>query len=108
MAFQLDERLRNDCVVLGQLEFSWLLLLNNIDVPWFILVPETTVAEVIDLPPGERAVLRAELDRSRARSSTWFAASCWASSQYTLGVFCMTGSLAWLSLKLSDSTSCAL
>ena len=63
MAFQLDERLRNDCVVLGQLEFSWLLLLNNIDVPWFILVPETTVAEVIDLPPGERAVLRAELDR---------------------------------------------
>jgi diadenosine tetraphosphate (Ap4A) HIT family hydrolase len=47
--FKLNERLKNDCFVLGRLKFSQLLLLNNSLVPWFILVPETNVFEFYEL-----------------------------------------------------------
>ena len=42
---QIDSRLLNDCHVLGKLEVSYLLLMNNANVPWFILVPETEQTE---------------------------------------------------------------
>ncbi len=44
-SFQLDNRLEKDCYVLGKLHSSYLLLLNNVNVPWFILVPQTTEIE---------------------------------------------------------------
>ena len=46
----LDTRLLNDCFVLGELSCSRLLLLNNSLVPWFILVPPTSVTEIYKMP----------------------------------------------------------
>ena len=37
--FQLDPRLQNDCIYLGDFPFSRLLLLNDSTYPWFVLVP---------------------------------------------------------------------
>ena len=62
-AFELDGRLRHDCLVLGKLEFCHLLLLNCAAVPWFVLVPETDTTEIIDLDPAERLRLWSETDR---------------------------------------------
>ncbi|MEE8378916.1 MAG: HIT family protein [Gammaproteobacteria bacterium] len=47
--FTLDHRLASDCKILGKLDISLLLLMNNSLVPWFILVPETTETEITDL-----------------------------------------------------------
>ena len=45
--FELDSGLARDCIVLGELDVSLLLLMNNRLVPWFLLVPK--VAGVIEL-----------------------------------------------------------
>ena len=55
--FRLDPRLEQDCFVLGKLQLSQLLLMNNAAVPWFILVPETAATEICDLPPDGQAEL---------------------------------------------------
>lgn len=47
--FELDPQLKKDCLVLGKLEYSHLLLLNNSLAPWFVLVPETDVTEFYKL-----------------------------------------------------------
>lgn len=47
--FVLDARLENDCHILGQLDSTLLLLLDNALVPWFILVPQVTVTEFHEL-----------------------------------------------------------
>ena len=60
--FTLDDRLANDCIVLGKLDISLLLLMNNSLVPWFILVPETTETEIIDLPHPDQAKLLKEIN----------------------------------------------
>ena len=43
--FDIDERLQNDCHILGRLGDSHLLLMNNSLVPWFILLPNTQLTE---------------------------------------------------------------
>ena len=63
MTFILDEQLQRDCFVLGRMEFSRVLLMNNASVPWFVLVPDTTETEIFDLPSPERAMLWDEVDR---------------------------------------------
>jgi diadenosine tetraphosphate (Ap4A) HIT family hydrolase len=63
MAFELDSRLQNDCIVLGKLGFCQLLLMNNAALPWFILVPETPYTEFVDLPTDEQQMLWAEAGR---------------------------------------------
>ena len=55
--FALDPRLRADCFELGRLGFCRLLLLDNAAVPWFILVPETDVCEIIDLAEEQQLEL---------------------------------------------------
>ena len=60
--FKLDERLANDCLILGKLDLCLLLLMNNSLVPWFILVPETTEVEITDLPQNNQATLLKELN----------------------------------------------
>lgn len=45
--FQLDPRLQNDCVVLGDFPLSRLLLLNDATYPWFVLVPRCENVEEI-------------------------------------------------------------
>jgi diadenosine tetraphosphate (Ap4A) HIT family hydrolase len=59
---QLDPRLQQDCFVLGKLEFCQLLLMNNAAIPWFILVPVTSVTEVCDLTSSEQTMLWAEVN----------------------------------------------
>ena len=63
MTFTLDKRLQDDCFVLGRMEFSRVLLMNNAAVPWFVLVPNTQETEIFDLPSPERAMLWDEVDR---------------------------------------------
>lgn len=58
--FELDARLQQDCFRLGQLEFCHLLLLDNAAVPWFVLVPETDIAEICDLPIAQQHLLLQE------------------------------------------------
>ncbi len=48
--FELDQRLKNDCVVVGDLPLSTVLLSDNAQVPWIILVPRVVdITEIIDL-----------------------------------------------------------
>ncbi len=58
--FKLDPRLANVCLVLGNLNLSLILLMNNSLLPWFILVPQTPETEIIDLPPADQTTLQAE------------------------------------------------
>ena len=60
--FALDERLENDCIVLGMLGTSSLLMMNTSLVPWFILVPHTSEIEITDLPEAEQLALLKEIN----------------------------------------------
>jgi diadenosine tetraphosphate (Ap4A) HIT family hydrolase len=58
--FELHPRLLADCHRLGHIGTYHLLLHRNAALPWFILVPETGVADLLDLDPATReAVLDA-------------------------------------------------
>ena len=64
--FELHPRLQEDCVYLGRLSVCHILLMNNADVPWFILVPESTsgiaAVELMDLPLSEQQQVLEELN----------------------------------------------
>ena len=60
--FQLDTRLADDCHILGKLDISRLLLMNNSLVPWFILVPETDEMEITDLSKTDQEILLKEIN----------------------------------------------
>lgn len=47
LEFELDSRLANDCIVLGDLPLSRILLMNDAQYPWFILVPRRSGATEI-------------------------------------------------------------
>ena len=53
-AFQIHAQLLADCHRLGRLPATHLLLHRNAALPWFILVPETPVADLLDLAPKPR------------------------------------------------------
>lgn len=61
--FILDHRLAQDCILLGELELSLLLLMNNALVPWFILVPRVAETELYCLPQSQQATLMLEINR---------------------------------------------
>lgn len=61
--FKLDDRLERDCIVLGEIDISLLLLMNNSLIPWFILVPKTSQTEIIDLPHPDQARLLKEINQ---------------------------------------------
>ncbi|HSQ07568.1 MAG TPA: HIT family protein [Chromatiaceae bacterium] len=52
--FVIHPRLLTDCHRLGRIGTCHLLLHSNAALPWFILVPETEVADLLDLSPGAR------------------------------------------------------
>lgn len=52
--FAIHPQLLADCHRLGRLEFSHVLLNRNAVLPWFILVPETAVTDLLDLPAAQR------------------------------------------------------
>ena len=49
MPVKLHSQLQSDCYTLGQINGSTLLLHKNALIPWFILVPDTTVNELYKL-----------------------------------------------------------
>ena len=59
--FELAEPLRADCHVLGRLPLCQVLLMNKAEVPWFILVPETSHIELCDLSTAEQTRLGGEI-----------------------------------------------
>ncbi|MDD2321797.1 MAG: HIT family protein [Geobacteraceae bacterium] len=60
--FTLDPRLAQDCVVLGKMRLSLLLLMKNSLVPWFILVPQRTATELFQLDRQDQAALLEEIN----------------------------------------------
>ncbi|MFH1062432.1 MAG: HIT family protein [Candidatus Omnitrophota bacterium] len=61
--FSIDSRLVADCFILGKLDLSVLLLMNNQLVPWFILVPQTDIKEICELNPNQQAALLKEINQ---------------------------------------------
>jgi diadenosine tetraphosphate (Ap4A) HIT family hydrolase len=60
--FSLDERLRKDTIEIGQLGLSILLLMNDCELPWLILVPERDgIRELDELSPQDRSRLIEEI-----------------------------------------------
>ena len=58
--FQIHSQLLADCHCLGRLRTCHLLLHRNAALPWFILVPETPVQDLLDLDPEPRDRIIAE------------------------------------------------
>ncbi|MDD4915590.1 MAG: HIT domain-containing protein [Methylococcales bacterium] len=59
--FHLHPRLQADCLSVGHLPLSQLLLMNDSLYPWFILVPRRTdISEIHQLPPADRQQLLIE------------------------------------------------
>jgi diadenosine tetraphosphate (Ap4A) HIT family hydrolase len=58
--FELDARLAEDCIFVGNLPLSTLLLFDDARYPWFILVPRRSgVSELFQLPePDQQQLLR--------------------------------------------------
>ena len=61
--FALHPQLLADGHVLGRLPATHLLLHRNGAVPWFILVPETDQANLLDLPTAHRESVLADCTR---------------------------------------------
>ncbi len=58
---EIHPRLAADCVVLGRFALSHLLLMNDRNFPWFILVPDRDdLSEIYQLEPDDRTRLLAE------------------------------------------------
>ncbi|MEJ2317539.1 MAG: hypothetical protein P8Y83_11415, partial [Gammaproteobacteria bacterium] len=74
MAFDIDPVLRKDCHLLGRFRYAYLLLYRHRSIPWFILVPETSETEVVELPHDDQLEL-AVLDLDRTALSRDYLAS---------------------------------
>lgn len=61
MAFVIHPQLLADCYRLGKLRLCHILLHKNAILPWFILVPETEVSDLLVLPDDLR---RAAIDEA--------------------------------------------
>lgn len=62
MAFVLDPRLAGDTLPLGRLPLSWVLLMNDQQFPWLILVPELDgVSELFELDSTSQHQLMREI-----------------------------------------------
>ncbi|MBL6986201.1 MAG: HIT domain-containing protein [Methylobacter sp.] len=61
MSFQLHPRLEQDCIAIGRFELCRLLMMNDSQYPWFILVPERTdLQEIYQLSKPDRELLTEE------------------------------------------------
>ncbi|MFA5984870.1 MAG: HIT domain-containing protein [Methylococcaceae bacterium] len=61
MSFQLHPQLQRDCIALGEFQLCQLLVVNDSQYPWFMLVPQKPeIKEIFQLSPAERAVLMEE------------------------------------------------
>jgi diadenosine tetraphosphate (Ap4A) HIT family hydrolase len=61
MTFQLHPRLEQDCIAIGRFELCRLLMMNDSQYPWLILVPERTdLQEIYQLSKADRQLLTEE------------------------------------------------
>ena len=61
MKFQLHPQLDRDCITVGRFELCRLMLMNDRQFPWFILVPELSgVVEIYQLNQPQRMQLQEE------------------------------------------------
>jgi diadenosine tetraphosphate (Ap4A) HIT family hydrolase len=61
MNFQLHPQLHTDCIFVGRFELCQLLMMNDSQYPWFILVPEiANLTELYQLTPAQRSLLMEE------------------------------------------------
>lgn len=61
LEYELHPRLAEDCIILGDFPLSTLLLMNDRQYPWFILVPRRAeVSEIYHLTPEDRQQLHHE------------------------------------------------
>jgi diadenosine tetraphosphate (Ap4A) HIT family hydrolase len=59
-AIQVHPQLLADCHCLGRFDLCHVLLHKNALLPWFILVPETTISDVLDLPEDMKTAVMKE------------------------------------------------
>jgi len=57
---QIPDQLLADCHHLGRLPTAEVLLNRNAALPWFILVPQTQLSDVLDLPDEHRQAVLAD------------------------------------------------
>lgn len=61
MNFQLHPRLQQDCISIGRFDLCRLLMMNDSQYPWFILVPEIAdISELYQLNNAQRDIFMAE------------------------------------------------
>ncbi len=59
--FQLHEHLQKDCIAIGRFSLCQLLMMNDSQFPWFILVPERAdIKEIYQLTVADRQLLSEE------------------------------------------------
>lgn len=75
LEFELHPQLAKDCIVLGDFPLSRLLLLNDANYPWFILVPRRAGAtEIYHLSEEDQSVLIRESSFLASNLADTFAA----------------------------------
>ncbi|CAE6905345.1 Diadenosine tetraphosphate (Ap4A) hydrolase and other HIT family hydrolases [Pseudomonas marincola] len=73
--FALDSRLQQDTVLIGDFPLCRLLLMNDANYPWFILVPRREeVSEIFQLDTADQALLWNETSELAATLKDTFAA----------------------------------
>jgi diadenosine tetraphosphate (Ap4A) HIT family hydrolase len=73
--FQLHAQLKQDCFIVGQFELCLVLLLNDSQFPWFILVPQReNIREIYELRSEDQQLLIQESSYFSQRLATIFEA----------------------------------
>lgn len=73
-AFELHPKLREDTVALGDFPLCRLLMMNDAQYPWFVLVPRrTAVREIYELAPRDQQQLLKESSALSQAAMTAFA-----------------------------------
>ena len=63
LASAIHPQLDKDCHRLGRFDLCTVLLNRNASLPWFILVPDTALEDVLDLPADQLALVTGECQR---------------------------------------------
>lgn len=71
--FQLNHTLNSDCTTIGEFKLSLLLLMNDANYPWFIMVPQRAeLSEIYQLNESEQQQLTRESSQLASALSNTF------------------------------------
>jgi len=71
MTFTLHPRLEQDCITIGRFELCRLLMMNDSQYPWFILVPErANLQEIYQLSKADREYYKRYIKLNAEK--TWY------------------------------------